>query len=208
MEKMSITRALAQLKLLDSRIRKEIAKARFVGIYQNRNKVIGGTNLSKGDFEKNALADKQSIDDLIERRRVIKSKILLSNAITKVTVAGNNYFVVEAIERKNSIEYEKELLTTMRAQYRDVMQEIQVNNTKLDEQIDQMVKTNLGADKQVTKNDYDNVANPIREQNELKLSDPVGLEKRVEQLDKQIDEFLSEVDFVLSESNSKTEIEV
>jgi len=208
MESMSITRALAQLKLLDSRISKEIGNAKFIGLYQNRNKVIQGTNHTKDEFEKLAKAEKQSIDDLIKRRMSIKSAILLSNAKTRVTIAGEKYYVVEAIERKNSIAYDKALLDTMRRQYQANINAIEVNNQKLAQQIENMVNTNLGADKASNKSDFENIAKPFREENELKLSDVIGLEKEIDRLDKEIDEFLSEVDFVLSESNSKTTVEV
>lgn len=208
MEKISITRALAQLKLLDSRIKKEIANTRFVGIYQARDRIVKGTNLNREEFEKKAISEKQSIDDLIKRRMVIKSAILISNANTSVVIGGEKYLVVEAIERKNSIEYDKHLLASMRSQYTENVNIIETNNTKINNQIDDMVKANLGADKQVSKNDYDNVSKPFRDQNELKMSDPIKLEYEIEKLDKKIDEFLSEVDFILSESNSRTEIEV
>ena len=48
--------------------------------------------------------------DLISRRNKIKSAIIMSNAKTVVEVAGKQMTVAEAIDKKSSIEYEKELL--------------------------------------------------------------------------------------------------
>lgn len=46
------------------------------------------------------------------------------------------------------------------------------------------------------------------EKNKLVIYDPISIKDKIEKLEKEIDEFLMEVDFVLSESNSRTTIEI
>lgn len=208
MEKISITRALTELKLLDKRIVKETENSSHVGLYTNRQDQILDKGLSRNDFEVKAKASLQSIHDLIERRKKVKCAILISNASVKVKIGAFEYFVIEAIERKNSISYDSELLAKWKRDVTDVVTQMTQNNTKLKDQVDQMLNNNLGSDKQVSKSDYDSIAKPMYEQNEMKLSDPIGIENKIDSLDKEIDEFLSEVDFVLSESNARTEIEI
>ena len=43
---------------------------------------------------------------------------------------------------------------------------------------------------------------------EVKMIDPLTLEDKIKELEKEIDEFQKNVDFVLSESNSRTYIEI
>ena len=53
-----------------------------------------------------------------------------------------------------------------------------------------------------------NISKPILEANELKLVDPIQTEKKIDEMEENIDNFLNEVDFVLSESNAKNNIEI
>ena len=207
MEKMSVTRALSQLKLLDSRILKEIGNAEFIGFYQSGKNVIQGLNIPVNEFEKLANATKQTISDLIDRRRKIKSAVLLSNSNTSVIIDGEKYFVIEAIERKMSIKYDEALFKKLRLQYTTAMSNLEQNNAKIKENIDRMLEANLQKDKEAKKSDYENITHAFIEANEVKLSDPIKIKTEIDLMDEKIDTFLSEVDFVLSESNSRTEIE-
>lgn len=208
MEKITITRGLAELKLLDARIKKEIDNTSFVDVYQNRSNKALAKNMTKDDFEKQAKSNLESIQDLIKRRNKIKSEILKSNSITKVKISEKEYLVVEAIDKKTNIIYEQKLLSKMREQYTNALNQIQIQKTKLDSDVQNMLTQNLGTDKKANKDDWDSIAKPFIEQNELKILDPLFLDKKISNLDKEIDLFLNEVDFVLSESNSKTEIEI
>jgi len=211
MEKMTVTRGLAELKLLDSRINKGVANSGyFIDVVQKKTE-SGNKALKSGmsviDFEKRALSSYQSILDLIDRRNKIKNAILQSNANTKVKIGEREYTVIEAIDQKNAIEYKQSLLSTMRNQFAMVLREVETAKSKVEQQVETMLSQNLGANKKTNENDYDMIAKPFIEANELKLVDPLKLQNKIDQFDKAIDEFKTEVDFVLSESNSRTEIE-
>src|SRR5690554_4907003 len=98
---MTITRGLSELKLINDRIQRKINDARFAVGNKNNNKKIDGMTIE--EFNKNAKSQYQSIQDLIERRKKIKSAIVDSNAKTVVTIAGKEMTVASAIERKESI---------------------------------------------------------------------------------------------------------
>jgi hypothetical protein len=55
---------------------------------------------------------------------------------------------------------------------------------------------------------YDGVASPRKNLHEVSLLDPLGTAFLLTTLEAEINTFLTEVDFVLSENNAKTEIEV
>ena len=104
MRKISITEALNELKLYDSKILKAITNAKLVGAAKKFSDKVGV--FKKEDFEDRAKASYQSVTDLIANRNALKSAIVKSNAITEVTVNGKTMTVAEAIERKNSIDYD------------------------------------------------------------------------------------------------------
>jgi hypothetical protein len=208
MSKITITRALSELKLLDSRIRKAINSARFVDIWQEKQDLALQSIIKKEDFVKSSKASMQSVTDLIERRKAIKSAILISNANTKVKIDGVEYAVIEAIERKNSIEYEKMFLDKMRTDISVSKQHVESNLPQIEKNVQALIESNYGKDAKPSKEDYDAIAGPYVKNNEIKLLDPCNIEKEIQVLDEKIDNFLTEVDFVLTESNSTTEIEV
>ena len=76
------------------------------------------------DLKKNACSvSYQSILDLLERRTRIKASIVKSNAVTIVTIDGKTYTVADALERKRNIGYEKGLLSQMKYQWEDSIDE-------------------------------------------------------------------------------------
>ena len=208
MDKMTVTRALAELKLLGSRIEKEIGAANFVAIYQNRADVIVPFGGTKAEFEKSAKAAHQRITDLIARHRRIKSAVLTSNARTSVKIGKSEYSVTEAIARKNSIEHEKMLLEKMKAQHGKCAADMENHRVNLDSRVEALLKQNLGVDKKADAGTWDAIAKPFIEQNETRMADPIGIRDKIDALDRDIDEFLKDVDFTLSESNARTEIEI
>lgn len=167
------------------------------------------SNMSKEDFNKNAKADLQSIDDLINRRKNIKAAIVASNAVTMVTVAGVEMTVAAAIERKTSIEYERSLLRQMKNQYLTSQQKVDAKNTEMEAAIERLVATAFGKDSKtnIKSDDYSAIADPYKEKNEWALVDPIDVLNQITKREEEIDAFLLNCDSALQISNCVTEIE-
>lgn len=199
LEKISITRALSELKLLDKRIRKLIKSSCFIDYTVNSKQNVK-------DF--NPESDLQSVNDLIARRKNIKSAIMKSNATTNVTIGGVTMTVIDAIEMKEGIEYKKLLREKMLIQRRDVLSLIENINIDVDARLDKLLQANFGKESKTKDSETEAISKPFLERNQAVESDPIGINDVYMDLDTEIDEFESEVDFTLSESNSTTFIEV
>lgn len=207
MEKMLVTQALNELKLLDDRINKAINDAVLV-IAAKRSEKKVNPNLTKEEFEIRAKAGYQSVLDLIERRKKIKAAVVTSNAVTKVTVHGEEMTVAEAIERKSTIDYEISLLRQMQSQWGVQNREMNMQNMRMEEKIDKYIETFVGKDTSKAKdNELEAMIKPMRESGEYVLVDPLSIEKKITDLDDYIKGFKSEVDAVLQISNCNTYIE-
>ena len=78
--------------------------------------------------------------DLIKRREAIKRAVVLSNAVTKVTVADKEYTVAEAIEMKNhGMDFKKLLKQKIKKQYDAAMAQIITENGKLEDKAENYV---------------------------------------------------------------------
>lgn len=208
MRTISITEALNELKLYDARIRKAISNIKLVGAAKKSSDKVGV--VSKDTFNERAKADYQSVTDLMANRNALKSAIVKANAVTDVTVAGKNMTRAEAIERKNSIEYEESLLLEMKRQYATIMDSVNKENKKVDSKVDELITTLVGrdSDKKLSKEDQEAVEKPYREKNEFEFIDPIGIYDEMLSLESDIDGFKSEVDTVLVLSNATNFIEV
>ena len=205
---MTITEGLVELKLYDSKINKAIVEANFISAKKKKDKRIG--RLSQEEFEKRASESYQSIIQMMANRNAIKRAIVLSNATTEVEIAGDKMTVAEAIEKRNLNVSMTNLLKKMYGQLLDVDAIISTENRKLDDQIEKLLISYYGKDaaKKVSKEDYDNIANPYREANECIVVDPLNLQKIYDELDQKNQAFMSSVDTALSVSNATTFIEV
>lgn len=208
MRKISITEALNELKLYDSKITKAITNATFCGAAKKSSEKVGV--VKKDNFSERAKASYQSVTDLIANRNALKAAIVKSNAETTIMVDGKIMTRAEGIERKNSIEYEEELLTEMKKQYAIATATVEKENKKVDNKVDELIATLVGKDstKQLSKEDQEAVEKPYRSKNEFEFIDPIGIFDKMLDLESDIDGFKSNIDSQLVLSNATTFIEV
>lgn len=208
MRKITITEALNELKLYDSKITKAINAAEFVGTAKKSSDKIG--YVKKDTFIENAKVSYQSVMDLIRNRSMLKSAVVQSNAVTVVEVGGKQMTVAEAIERKSSIQYEISLLGRMKNQYAVAVDKHDKENKRVDNKVDELLMTLIGkdSDKKVSKEDQEVIEKTYRDKNEFEMVDPLNITDKILTLDDEITTFLSEVDTKLSIANSTTFIEL
>ena len=208
MRKISITEALNELKLYDSKIMKAITNAKLVGAAKKSADKVGV--VTKEDFEERAKASYQSVTDLIANRNTLKSAIVKSNAVTEVTINGKTMTVAEAIERKNSIDYDVTLLNEMKKQYVTATDTVNKENKKVDNKVDELISTLVGkdSDKKIDKEAVEAIETPYRQKNEFELIDPIGIFDEMLKLETDIDGFQSNCDTALVLSNATNFIEI
>lgn len=206
-KKMLVQMALKEQKMLDVRIERATSNARFcIGSKKIDKNAEPGT--SKEDFQKNAIASYQKVNDLINYKEAMKRAIVQSNAMTEVEIAGIKMTVAEAIDRKQTIKYKKNLLLEMRSQYDMQMAKVNQHNTAVDIQANNIVATAYGKEKDNLKQvDVSTIVDPYRKMNEYELIDPLNLKNKIEELEREIEDFEANVDTVLQISNCSTWIE-
>jgi len=201
---LTITRALVELKTLDSRITKLVDTTSFIAM-KTKNK---NYNLVEEDYKKNVMASYQSLNDLIARRDSIKNAIVLSNATTQVTVAGKTMTVANAIEFKKTIEYKKKILEIMKKQRQAVTIESENHKQKVQAKIDDNIRIICGKDTKPDTNTIQTISDGIAKGDPVEIYDPLGLDVLIKELEELTGEFTANIDYVLSESNALTKITV
>jgi hypothetical protein len=199
---MSITQALAELKLLDKRIQKATDSVQWADVKTKSHPV----DVEK--FSRTAHAEYQSFLDLVKRRDTLKRAVVSSNANTHVKVGTWEGSVAEAIEYKTSIFYKKRLLDIMRAQLLTAKAQFKVQQENVDERLEKLLHSELGKDVKTSPETITALTNSFRENNKVELVDPLDLSQKTNELEEEIESFETNVDWVLSEVNGKTTIQI
>ena len=211
-EKMTIHKALAELKTMDDRINKTIRSTSYVLAAKHSAEKINGVKVN--NFKEQMRSGYQKVTDLIKRRDAMKRAVVLSNATTKVKIGDNEYTVAEAIEMKNhGMEFRSALLRQMNSDYIAAQNDLARNGGEaLEKKSEQYVLAVIAAQPKNSKMSADSdVMKGLRqtyiENNTYDLIDPLDITKVMEALDAEINEFNAEVDAALSVSNALTVIE-
>ena len=208
-EKMSVHKALCELKTLDSRIQKSIQQAVFVFANKHANTKISGVPV--GEYSAEVKAAYQSVKDLIARRDAIKRAVTLSNAAVKVVIGGKEYTVAEAIEMKNhGISHLQLLLRKLETDNQRARRESDNNNGEaLEDRADEYVKSLYGnVDMKGASEEIKKVRADFIAAQTMEIVDPIGIRAEMERIEKEINNFTVEIDSALSVSNALTELTI
>jgi len=200
-QQMSITQALAELKLLDKRIQKALDHVEWATVKTKSNPV------DTEKFTRSARAEFQSFTDLVKRRDIIKRAVVLSNATTRVRVGTWEGTVAEAIEYKASIFYKRRLLDAMKNQLFTAKEQYKQQQEAVDARLEKLLHSELGKDVKTSPETITALTNTFRENNKVEIVDPLDLAGRTRELEEEIESFETNVDWVLSETNGKTIIQ-
>lgn len=206
MKKLSIHRALTELKMLTLRIEAATNEVSAVVANRKSNRKINGVDIP--GYEKQMQASYDKVLGLISYRNKIKALVVQSNANTKVLVGKEEMTVAEAIERKQSIQYEKNLLEVIQHQHRSAINKVAKENDALPPKLETYLINILGNKDKQSPEEVKLHTETFMKRNEFEIIDPLNVKQQIEKLSNRIEEFESEVDAVLSESNATTFIEV
>lgn len=208
-ETMTLTRALAEVKRLGERINKATNEAKFVGLVKGKQHTpVDRTFVSADQLKARIEGDLQSVRDLMLRRAAIKSAISFANSNTSVKVGDSFMTISEAVEKKNSVSYERNLLSKFKAQLQSAATALEQAERELNASCERQVQNSFAGGQKPGEDAIRAVIQPVIDIHKVSLFDPIGLSNLIEKTERDLDNFLHNVDFALSEVNAKTEIEV
>jgi hypothetical protein len=200
---MSVTQALPELKLVEKKIEKlDSSIQEWCKVRHN------GAPLDKEKHKKEVESQLQSYLDLVKRRDTIKRAIILSNAKTQVKIGQFEGTVAEAIEYKSSIRFKRSLLESMKSSLQSKREEYERKKAEVEGRLERLLQSELGKDVKTNPETITALTSSFRDNNKVELLDPLDLSSKVATLEEELDAFETNVDWVLSESNAVTKIDV
>ncbi len=201
-QKISVTRALVELKTLGKRIDKLTSELDLLCVS------CKGEGRDLEAWASKAKTNYQKVSDLIKRRDVIKSQVLKSNSETTVSLGSRTYTVAEVIDLKQSLPFKQNVLEKMRSQRSSTKSHLELQQAAVRQKLDRLLEIEFGKD---TKSNVGNVAtisDSYLAANRVELKDPIGIDKEIQKLEEEIEYIDKEADLVLSEINAVTHITV
>ncbi|MGL5348300.1 MAG: hypothetical protein ACRDA3_13200 [Peptostreptococcaceae bacterium] len=211
MIQISVTRGLVQLKRLEERIVKDIKQIdNFVIVNKVQEKNVLNGTMTKAQYIEDVKRNWQSLADKLRLRQEIKDEIVKSNANTIVYIAGHEYTVAQAIEKKNNIEkFERPISRRLNTAYSSVLNTVEFKN---DDVIEAAERNFFGRGEEKKKNesnkDLIDAMQIYIDSRKYEIIDPLNMKNLKETFEKDMLDFLADVDQVLTESNSTTMIEI
>lgn len=204
---MTVQRALNELNTLESRIDKRLSDFRIIGTRKNSENRVSETREPVADFAVRAKTIMDSADALLKRQQQLKHAIMTSNAQTMIEVAGVTYSVMTAIDRKRTIESEKQVLACMKQALRNAETKVSCENDKVEDYIQRQVLAMASGDLANKRDEFiTSFEKSYRDKNGWDLVDPLGLRDLIEKREQEILDFELEIDTALTVSNAITKI--
>ena len=204
---MTIHRALAELKLIESKISNRINEFSPIGVKQKNGLV--NQHIETQTFIANANSKYDSILALIERKKSLKSAIVYANSITKISVGGNDMTIADAITYRDIVKLKTRVIQHLSAQRDHFKSQLESNNSQIEANAIKLAEAAMGKDNvKITDSDVSAIVDPYLENNKFSLIDPLKVDEKINSLTDEVDSFISEIDAVLSEANALTVIEI
>ncbi|MBP7966653.1 hypothetical protein KAZ66_00035 [Candidatus Woesebacteria bacterium] len=211
MSKITITRALSELSTIPGRINSAISAGIFVAVVKGTaEKPVNAAYRDAAALHSAMQSSFDSFESLVSRQERLKAAVIASNSVTKVTIGGKEMTVAEAIHQKDVAEHRKSFLHVLRSQLSRASIDLDAAQQKMEEQIERTLIGVYAAGKdKVDEAQYAAVANPIKRDHQPKIvSSKTDLPAYIRAFEEELNTFLSECDYILSESNCQTLIEV
>jgi len=207
MEKMTLHKALGELKILDSRIEKSINNGVFITSNKNSNEKIDGMSIK--DYEDKIIKSSyDKVTDLISRRRKIKDALTHKNSEIEFEVNNEKFTIATAIDRKNNLNKEKLFLNQLKNQYSNTTSIVNRVNLHLEEEALNEAQRFFENKDNVDVKKVKALQDDYIENRKMNLIDPLGIREKIEELELSIQVFEREIDYKLSELNAINFIEI
>ena len=204
--KMSITKALAEVKHINEKIRSYL-NYHVVAVekgYTNQLINQGGT---AGEFLARTKGALTSLNDLIERRERIKLAIAKANVETLVTIGNKKMPIIQVIDLKSVLEEKKRIVSGWFLDFIEADKLIEKQEEIIQRTTQQAIQSAFGSNQQSNSKQVAEIEKAQRFLYEGKICSNFKRDE-LDKIINTIEEQLSTIDMTLSEINSRTDISV
>lgn len=198
---MSLHRIIAEIKSAEQKLA-VVSSGDFVFMApaDNTQEIEEATKMSQSAFDK--------YNNLLSNLATLKAARNRANATTAVTIAGRKMTIDEALAQKAANAYRLLFLNTMRSQMTNGKTRVEAVQAQIETRIAQQVAAASQGTKKASDAEVEVFRSLAERNTKQKLVTFPGLTAKVEEIATFLEQFATEVDYVLSEANAMTKVEV
>ena len=214
--KISIHRALAQLKTTRSRFLNDVKKADFISYTVGTSEKAGSKTVAETTAD--IRSDYDRIKSLLENFRKLRMAVTRSNSGIDENTANISYAdtakkmtVAEIVAyQTHVIPLKMALLSEMTQRYNEVSRRVENENERISEKGMLVLTSTFGGkdSKNIPPAEVESFMETYKNNNALRLVDPLDLKSIIDKLSEEVDEDVVWADSALSEANALRTIEV
>lgn len=210
--KMSLTRLLNEIKVIDAKLATSTTSIGTMDLvlvdFSKKGKLNINSSLTTSEFDSMVQGNKDKIDDLIKRRKYLKKLLIKANNETKVVINGEEYSIATAIDRKNFAYDELKVYKAVKSSIHSVQRMYNDELNSLEHKIENAINQALGADGKKDEALITSIEKSLRNTNDIKFIDNMNVTQWADKRIEEIESFINDIDFTLSEINASTFVEV
>lgn len=204
MTKISLTRVLSEIKSITESLATHVVIA---AVSTNKTGRVVTENCSHEQFKLTSQSRFDAWTAQIERLTMLKTLRNQANVVTMVTVGGKQMTMDQAIAKKALLTWQTSALANFKAQLQKAQQEVTKADADVQISVDKAVAAAVSSN--ALTEEQSNVFKKMYEQSlgkQIAVGD--NIKTSLEKLEKYITEFSNEIDYVLSEANANTHVEI
>ena len=204
MTKISLTRVLSEIKSITESLATHVVIA---AVSTNKTGRVVTENCNHDQFKLTSQSRFDAWTAQIERLTMLKTLRNQANVVTMVTVGGKQMTMDQAIAKKALLTWQTSALANFKAQLQKAQQEVTKADADVQISVDKAVAAAVSSN--ALTEEQSNVFKKMYEQSlgkQIAVGD--NIKTSLEKLEKYITEFSNEIDYVLSEANANTYVEI
>lgn len=204
-QEITLHRAMSEIKNIEAKLQNTVPTV--VAVASKKDGIPG---MSIEEFEKKSQGAVDEYVALVDRLTALKVARNKANAMNTITVCGKQMSLDEAIAKKATLQYNRNLLSTIKHQTNQANAVVAQASQEVERKVEAQVQSIAGSTKKVSEEELTSIRKMIERSTGKEVVMGKNVKSFVEKLEKSIEDFSLEIDFALSEANAciKVEIEV
>lgn len=200
-QSMSLHRVIAEIKAAEAKLQQLGSTAFVLNVpVDAAPETAEAKRLSQSNFDK--------VQGLLTNLAALKSARNKANASTSIVIAGRTMTIDEALAKKAANVFQTNFLNTLRAQMNTGKARVDQVQVQIEAKIAQQVAAASTGTKKATDEEI-GVFRKLAERNtKIDVVTFDGLKDKIDQMATELEQFATEVDYVLSEANATTKVDV
>lgn len=199
----SLHRVIAEIKALEEKLNLSVP---VVAACSSKDQMVG--NLTKEKFEAQSQGAIDEFTANLSRLRKLKAARNLANSTTVVKIAGSEMTIDEAIIYKVTSEKLRTFVQFVKSQMVAAANQVAIASAEVEKKIEAQAIAIGGSTKKIDQNELDTIRRMFQKSTGKEIAIGSNVEDFIAKATKSLDEFAVEVDYVLSEANAKTLVDV